>query len=1031
MRFGEQLRTLRARAGLTQRELALRTGLSTAAIRDLEQGRTRSPKAESVEVIAAALGVDATAFREAEQPEEIEPAGTGPVRVAILGPLEVWRGPVRVRVESDQQRALLGRLALSAGSPVGPDELVELLWADAVPANAAELLQTRVARLRRTLEPAGPVIVGDRAGYRLEATPESLDLLGFRALIAAGDPRAAIELWRGETDVEALTHDPRWRALAHEYADTVRAAAVESRAEGDPEAALHRLRDLAARHELDEPLHVELIRTLAAADRQAEALTAYDQIRTALVRELGVDPGERLRAAHLAVLRQESPAVLQTPSAPPDFVGRAAELAQLAAALSGQEAISSRVVLINGIAGVGKTALALTAAHRLRAAYPDGQLYADLRGNDSATAPLKVLGRFLRALGVPSRRISTDESEVAAVLRSELANRRMLIVLDNARDAQQVRSLLPGAGPSDAIVTSRRRLADLDAVAVVDLEPLPQDDAIRLITSTARIGPDQDGVDALAEACARLPLALRIAGSRLATRREWSVADLARRLADSNRRLSELRVGESSVLTSLELGYSDLGTAAQRAFRLCSLHPGDDFSADSTAVLLGTPTAEAEHILEDLLEANMLMQLTKDRYRFHDLLGLYAGRLCAADAEAGAAQARLHTWYAEAVTAAIGLAYPRVVRLSAHPEPARFFSTETAALAWLDAELPSLLAVVHEAPELSWRIVDQLRGYFLMNRHADGWLAAAQAGAAATDDDRVQVAMLINRGQALAEVGRDSEALADCLAAHVLAVAVGWPAAASYVAHQLGWFQLERGVLPEAELWMRRALELVEGEEHVRAIILNGLGVARLYQGELDEAADMFTAALEIEQLLGIRGNLASALRQLGAVDDAAAVLDDVLRGYQERADRRGELSTLDEQARLHSQLGSGDTALTLALRAHELANLLRDRKAQAQTAGAVAQANLTRADFAAAVNWSNRCLAIAAGVYPHLQTQALLVLSAARHGADEPELALDAAEQAAAIAARCGFGLLATAAAASLRHNRERRGFADRVSPY
>ncbi len=1056
--FGALLRRLRQDAGITQRDLAERAGVSIAAIRDLEQGRTRSPKDSSIEALAQALQLTGPETENLQAAAKTHrsvavPSTAGPVYVGVLGPLEVRTGDVAVPVNSAPQRTLLARLALTAGTTVSQDELVDLLWPRGAPSNAVNLLQTRVARLRRLLESGGPaVIVGGRTGYRLAL--DDLDLVQFRELtteathaepeIALAKLSSAVDLWRGDTDVDAIAQSPLYTAVVNEYTAAVRAFAALARDLGEPERALEPLRGLAARHEFDEPLHVELIQTLAAAGRQVEALAAYDRIRTALVEHLGIDPGERLRAVHLDVLRQQtgSPAepetrvvVQQAPSAPPDFVGRTEELETIRTALAGSAGVSSRAVLISGIAGVGKTALALSAAHQLREQYPDGQLYADLRGSDTTTpAPVQVLGRFLRALGVPGRRIGTDETEAAALLRSELADRRMLVLLDNAQDAAQVRPLLPGAGRSDVIVTSRRRMPDLVTAGVVSLEPLPHEDAVRLIASTARtpqLDADPHGVRALVEACARLPLALRIAGARLATRQEWTVADLADRLDDGNRRLTELSLGESSVLNSFQLSYADLSADAQRAFRMCSLHPGDDFSADSTAILLRTSTAEADRVLESLLEANMLLQHSKDRYRFHDLLGLYSRRLLAEDSEHETARTRLHTWYAEAVTAAIDWAYPQLLRLDVHGEADWYFGSEDEALAWLDHELPALLAVVQGAGEsgeagLAWRIVDQLRGYFLLRRDADGWLPAARAGleaATAAGDDRVTVAMLINRAQAFGAVGRDADALSDCLAASALAVGVGWNEAAAYLAHQIGWLQLERGMLVDAELWMHRATELTADDQrgHIRAIVVNGLGMIRLHQGELAEAADLFAAALKINETgretsaLANRGNLASALRQLGEVDRAAGLLDDVLAAYRRRSHARGELSTLDELARLYSQRGEGTAALRTALRAHQLAIVVRDRKAQAQTASAVAEAHLALGDATAAIDWIEDCLTIARSTYPFLETYALLTLSTAQTHAGNPAAATKAASQAAAIAHAHGFHLLKSQATALL----------------
>ncbi|MGW7683998.1 BTAD domain-containing putative transcriptional regulator [Kribbella sp. NPDC054772] len=1051
-RFGELLRRHRRRSGLTQRDLAERAGLSAGAIRDLEQGRTKSPKPDSIEAIAAALELTghvadellalAGAQEAVSHSATADSAAAGRLHVAVLGPLEVRRGEISVPFKSSPQRALLGRLALSARTTVSQDELVDLLWPRSVPGNAVSLLHTRVARLRRLLETgdsAGPAVVSVGAGYKLEIEDGDLDLLTFRDLTTQASqashaqPEAAlaqfadaVALWRGDTDVDSVAANPLYVAISNEYTAAVRAFATLARDLREPERALERLRSLTARHALDEPLHVELIQSLAASGRQADALAAYDGIRSALAEQLGIDPGERLRAVHLDVLRQQSgPAdqpVQQAPSAPPDFVGRTDELASICTALRRPDALSSRVVLINGIAGVGKTALALTAVHGLRSEYPDGQLYADLRGSDATTpAPIQVLGRFLRALGVPGRRIGTDEAEAAALFRSELADRRLLVLLDNAQDAAQVRPLLPGAGRSDVIVTSRRRLPELTTAGVVNLEPLPRRDAVQLISSTAsRLDADPEGVGALAEACARLPLALRIAGSRLATRQEWTAADLAKRLDDGSRLLTELSAGESSVLNSFQLSYADLSSEAQRAFRLCSLHPGDDFSPETTGILLGIPAAAADRLLEALLEANMLMQQAKDRYRFHDLLALYARRLLAEDPEREPARTRLQTWYGEAVTAAIDWAYPQLVRLGTHPRPAAFFSSEATALDWLDDELSALLAVVQEAsqhgdPALAWRVADQLRGYFLIRRNADGWLPAAQAGmtaALAAGDDIAQVAMLFNRGQALWAVGRDDDSMADCLAGQSLAVTAGWTTAAAYSAHQVGWLQLERGRLSDADFWMRQALELTEDDQdgHVHAVALNGLGMTRLYQGELQDAADLFAAALKINEngretsALANRGNLASALRQLGAVDHAAGLLDDVLIDYRRRSHVRGEVSTLDELSRLHGQRGDGPAALRTALEANRLATVVRDRKAQAQTAATVAQSHLTLGDHQAALDWAETCLAIARDTYPYIETEALLSLAAAHNHTGNEPAATKAAAEAATIAATCGF---------------------------
>ncbi|MBK1787236.1 BTAD domain-containing putative transcriptional regulator [Prauserella cavernicola] len=1062
--FGRLLRAHRLRAGLTQRQLAGRANVSAGAIRDLEQGRTRSPRSTSVQALAAALGLagnDVEHFHAAAEDRRVAQAeaGGGRLRIRVLGPIEVWHGDAQASLGSGRQSALLARLALEAGTVVGQDELIELLWRDGATRKTVQLLHTHVTRLRRLLDTearTGSVLVGSRTGYRLVVGPEHLDLLRFRELIARAGHDApetaltrlaeAVALWRGDTDVERLASDPLYTAVQAEYTGAVLRFAALARDLGQPEQALRPLRELASVQGLDEPLHAELVLTLAAGGRQTEALATYDRIRSALADQLGVDPGQPLRSAQLAVLRHQArrtaglTAIQQAPAAPSDFLGRASELARIEDALADSDPesgpASSRIVLISGIAGVGKTALALAAAHRLRARYPDGQLYADLRGTTAtAPEPMRVLGRFLRALGVPDRGIGIDEAEAASLFRSELADRRMLVLLDNARDAEEIRPLLPGAGGSDVIVTSRRRLLGLAGAAVTRLGPLGREESVALIAATAgthRTDADPDAAGELAEACGRLPLALRIASARLATRQSWTIGDLVRRLHDDHHRLTELSTSESSVLDSFRLSYADLGDAAQRAFRLCGLHPGDDFDAQATGVLLGMTPAGADRVLEELLEANMLMQYTADRYRFHDLLGLYARRLLADDAEADTACSRLYTWYADAVTAAMEWVYPQLVRLDTCPARDTFFADEAEALAWLDSELPALVAIVGRTaettdPGLSWRITDQLRGYFLVRRQADGWLTAAESGLAAAvraGDDVARTAMLISRGQARWSVGREEEALSDCIAGERLACAVGWSTAAAYLAHHIGWLCLEQGTLTDADGWFRRALDSADEDRlgHVRAVALNGLGVLRLCQGELRAAAELLTAAMEINEATGRetsalanRGNLASALRQLGDRARAAELLTDVLAAYRKSAHLRGELSTLDELSELYRQGGDAAAALELAKRAHEMTSTVRDRKATAQTAATVAQAYLALGDLESAARWFEDCLTIAHDTYPFIEARALAGLASARLRAGDPASASGAAERALAIAGSCGFRLLEAQALTAL----------------
>ncbi|WP_405103903.1 BTAD domain-containing putative transcriptional regulator [Micromonospora sp. NBC_01412] len=1066
-----QLRRLREQLGLTQRDLAVAAKVSIAAIRDLEQGRTRVPRAATLHALAhylsAAGADDAATLRQAapaarsRRAQPPQPAGARPLTVAALGPLILRHGGTELRLGSARHRCLLARLALAGGEVVGRDELMGLLWGEDRPPSALNLLHSYVGRLRRLWGAEGTgVLVAAGSGYRLALDADHLDLLRFRELAEAGhtadDPAralgqllAAARLWRGETDVEQLRGTPLVAALFEQYATLLCQAAALGRQLGEQEQVLPLLRELAERLELHEPLHAELIMAAVASGRQAEALAAYDRVRRALIEQLGVDPGPQLRYAYEAVLRQQWPPAVapsprptpirQVPAGPSDFVGRERELDRIGAALARSVPASMRVVLISGSAGVGKTALALTLAHRLRDEYPDGQLYADLRSGTSGPAtPMEVLGRFLRALGVPAGRIGPDEEEASALLRSALADRRMLLVLDNARDAAQVRALLPGPGGSDALVASRRRLPDLSPWLIVDLATLSTADAVRLMDSTVgagRVSADPESARELAAACGQLPLALRIAAGRLASRPAWTTSELAHRLRDENHRLTQLSAGDTSVLASFQLSYQDLSESVRRAFRLCALHPGDDFGVEATAELLGVDQVEADLVLGELLDANMLLQYTAERFRFHDLLGLYAARLLGEEdpADADAARNRLHSWSLRTATEAVELLNPGMVRLVASSGGGPFADQE-AALRWLDAEAGALLALVEQAadgarPQLSWLLADQLRGYFLIRRHVDRWLRTAEAGlraATAAADRAGRAAMLLSRGQAMWALGRHAQALADYRAGERLSQGSDWPAAAPYLWHNIGVVRAEQGRLDEAERGYREALRLCGDRTElaaVRALALNGLGAMYADQGQLAEAAECLRDALRINaaagrtaSVLSTRGNLGMVLRQLGQERAAEKHLTAALAGYRRRSNMHGELSTLDELSQLYAQRGDAARALSAAQQGYDLAVIVRDQRAQAALLCTLGEARRAGDDPAGALRFLRQALDMARqNGYPYFAARAQVGLAVVHLGLGAHGLARGCAAEARELATTHDFRMVEADALAAL----------------
>lgn len=501
--FAGWLRDRRVLAGLTQAQLAERTGLSLRAVRNAELGSVRRPRPETERRLREAL---------AEAPPE-------PVRIGVLGPLTVRHGDAPVEIGAEKQRVLLAMLALQPNRTVRREDLVDVLW-DEPPPSCLDLLHTYVARLRRALRPAG-LITTDKGGYRLSAGEDDLDLLRFEGLVNEGALREALELWRGPAlaDLGPLRQHPARLALAMKRAKAVMAYAEVA----DPEEAAVQLRMLTAEEPLNESAHARLMQVLAASGRQAVALAVFEEIRRRLDGDLGIEPGPELRAAQRQVLRQdfaapEPPARVpaQLPADVAGFRGRTGRLAELDALLDG-DGTGARIAVLSGTGGVGKTALAVHWAQRSLAEFPDGQLYLDLHGYGTVrpVEPGDALSGFLRALGVDGADIPAEQEERAAKFRTALTGRRMVLLLDNAGSVGQVRPLLPGSPSCLVLVTSRDALPGLVARhgarrVLVDL--LTEAEALDLLR--ALLGERVDGEPAATEALigysARLPLALRL-----------------------------------------------------------------------------------------------------------------------------------------------------------------------------------------------------------------------------------------------------------------------------------------------------------------------------------------------------------------------------------------------------------------------------------------------------------------------------------------------------------------------------------------
>ncbi|GAB3873696.1 hypothetical protein GCM10029964_014390 [Kibdelosporangium lantanae] len=541
--LGELLRAHRVRAGLTQQELADRAEVSVRAVRYIEQGRVAKPRAASMRRLAEVVGLVLD--------------GRADVRISVLGPLGVRTGPGPVDIGPSMPRSLLALLALQPNRVVTREEIVDVLWGEHPPKSALNLVYTYVARLRRSLDPAQPIAAA-HGGYLLRVDGDGLDSLRFDELadkaraLAATEPHAAeamfvdcLQCWRGAvlSDMpERLRHHPAALALAQRRLATVLTYADLAMDLGRHEQAAVQLQRLSGEDPLHGGLHeglnARLMTALAGSGQQAAALRLFGEVRDRLADELGVRPGIEMREAHLRILQRESPQVstvapvttrsvpAQLPADVTGFAGREAQLEALDALVPDSDRNTAVVIVaIEGIAGVGKTALAVHWAHRIRHRYPDGQLYVDLRGYASGPPmrPLDALSRFLHALGVPPEQVPIDVDEGMGMYRTLLANRRVLIVLDNASGVDQVRPLLPGSAGCLVLVTSRGRLGGLSAregAHRLALDGLHPDEARALLARTLgadRMRAEAGSVADLLDACAYLPLALRIAAANLSS----------------------------------------------------------------------------------------------------------------------------------------------------------------------------------------------------------------------------------------------------------------------------------------------------------------------------------------------------------------------------------------------------------------------------------------------------------------------------------------------------------------------------------
>jgi DNA-binding SARP family transcriptional activator len=846
----------------------------------------------------------------------------------LLGPLQVQIDDREVCVPGARQRVVLAALLLTPGQAVSAARMCELVWDGRPPAQAAVTLRSYVKRLRQALGPPGRArITTTSSGYQIDAGADQIDIAQFdthiRTGIAAaqsGDWRCAaglldqaLTLWRGRplADIPCqalqLAEAPR---LEEQQLQAIQWRIEASLQLGQHDQVTPQLQSLTAEHPLREPFHGQLMVALYRSGRQADALTAYRRARGILVSELGLEPGPEMQLLHQRVLARDRELLTSPPSAAAaqaagrdrqvprqlpapvaGFTGRHVELAELAGLLTSTRraatAPTALITAIGGTAGVGKTALAVHWAHQVAGSFPDGQLYVNLRGYDPAQpiTAVDALARFLRDLGVPGPDIPAEEEGRAARYRSLLAGRRLLVLLDNAGSAEQVRPLLPGTDGCAAVVTSRDALAGLvarDGARRLDLDLLPLADAISLLRALigGRVDAEPEEAAALAACCCRLPLALRVAAELAVARPTVTLASLAAELADQQHRLDLLEAGGDPrtavrAVFSWSMRHLDPGTA--RGFRLLGLHPGPDLDAYVAAALTGTSLQHAGELLDQLTRAHLIQTAGPGRHAMHDLLRDYARELADYDGddERRAALTRLFDYYLHAAAAAMDTLYPaeqhvRPTVTSPGIGVAPPLTRPDTARAWLDAELPCLVAAVVHAATQGWP------------RHA------------------IDLPATLYRY--LESGGHLSESLTINGHAHSAAQQTGNIAAEARALAYLATAELRQGRYQHAASHLKQALAFSRQarDRDGEARALANLGVLTFWQGRYQQAAGYYEQALTLSREAGNRTgeattltNLAGAQVRLGQLEQAHSHLQHALFLSRETGQQDGEAYAL------------------------------------------------------------------------------------------------------------------------------------------
>ncbi|MFC7387891.1 AfsR/SARP family transcriptional regulator [Sphaerisporangium rhizosphaerae] len=999
------------------------------------------------------------------------------MQFGILGALEAVAADRRLDLGGIRQQIVLAVLLLDANRVVTIGRLMEAIYGDEPPNTSRAQVQICVSALRRLFAANGSpdIITTQSLGYSIRVAADQVDAQCYESLVQrarrAREARNLNEAIRHYREALSLWRGPALDGIESRLVQSAASRLTESRITANEDCIQLEL-DLGRHHELvgelselteeyplRERLRGLLMTALYRSGRQAEALQVYRNARRTMIEELGIEPNERLQQLEHAILTSDES--LAAPAPPPaervevqaptgttmpnvpgmlptdiaDFTGRTKQIEdirqRLMLASEDRTRFAVPIIVIVGKPGVGKTTIAVHASHAIGERFPHGTLFADLHGGGSRpTSPMQVLERFLRVLGVAGTGIPDGLEERAEMYRALLADRKMLIVLDNAGSESQVLPLLPGTPSSAVLMTSRSRLAGLAGASHIDVEIFDSDQSVNLLSRIAgieRVQSEIEAAEALAELCGHLPLALRIAGARLSARPHWSIEQLVSRLEDETRRLDELKHGEMGIRASISLTYDSVGEDARRLFRRLTILDSQIFSAWVSAALLDRPLPIAQDLLDDLADAQLIETTgvgygVHSQYRLHDLIRVFARERLAAEettADRNAALERVLGGLLFLAEAAHRREYGGdYVQIHSHaprwPLPDKLVGQLVASpLQWYERERSMLVSGIRQAAQaglvdLCWDLAISSVTLFESRVYLDDWRETHQMALAATrqaDDRCGQAAMLYSRGSLYITEQRFGDARCDFEAAVQLFEEVGDGQGTALVIRNIGFLDRLSGRFAEAEAHYRRALEIFRGngDQVASAYVLHNLAQLRLEFDDLPGAQRLLTEALELSRSSGSRRVEAQVLHRIGhtylQADQAALAVDvfeEALTAVRNIGDPTGEAYALHGLgiARMRrGELVECENALTRALM---LASASSEHLVEARVQLGLGELAMARDDATQAVIYLEQALSLFRQMHMPLQeARTLIRLSDAQQAAGDLEAAQDSLNQA------------------------------------